>query len=189
MEKADLKIAKAVGLDRRSRSGRAVSRFAELGDQPPLVTLSLCIAAAGAIGRNERLWRTGLRMLAAHSLTTIAKSIGKGVIDRTRPEDALHNGRYRMEEGDSRQGRLRSMPSGHSAGSMALAVAAVQDYPAAAAPAAGAAAAVLFSQIPAKNHFASDVIAGALIGAFAAGTASVLIPRYDRIRLGRSPPR
>lgn len=188
-EKVDLALARRVALDRRGKAGRAVSRFAELGDQPPLIALSVGVAALGVLRRDERLARTGLRMLAAHSLTTIAKLLGKGSIDRTRPDDALKNGRYRLEQGDSRAGRLRSMPSGHSAGTTAVAIAAVRDYPRLAGPASGAAAAVMAAQLPARNHFLSDVVAGAAAGLASALIAGALIPPFERVRPERARPR
>ena len=182
VEQLDLKVARTVALDKRKGPGKQVARFAELGDQPPLVLLSLGITAFGALRRDERLARTGLRMLAAHSLTTIGKLIGKGVVDRTRPAEALGNGRYRLEQGESKAGRLRSMPSGHSGGVTALALAVAPDYPRHAAPAAAAAGAVMLAQLPSKNHFLSDVAAGAVIGLMAGGIARWLIPPQDAIR-------
>src|SRR5688500_5032220 len=53
IEQADLFVAETVALDKRSRAGKAVARFAELGDQPPLVILSLGVAAVGALRRDE----------------------------------------------------------------------------------------------------------------------------------------
>lgn len=182
IEKVDLKVASAVALDRRRKPAKLVARFAELGDQPPLILLSLGVAALGALRRDERLARTGLRMLAAHSLTTMSKRLGKGVIDRTRPEEALRNGRYRLAPGDSDEGRLRSMPSGHSAGSTALAIAATRDYPRATGPVSAAAGAVMLAQLPSKNHFLSDVVAGAGIGTLAALVAQLLVPRFEKVR-------
>ena len=182
-EQLDLKVARAVALDKRKAPGKQVARFAELGDQPPLVLLSLGVTAVGALRRDERLARTGLRMLAAHALTTIGKLLGKGVVNRTRPTETLSNGSYRLEEGESKDGRLRSMPSGHSAGVTALAVALAPDYPRYAAPAAAASGAVMLAQLPSKNHFLTDIAAGAAIGLLAGGIARLLIPPQDEIRL------
>ena len=154
-----------------------------------MIILSASVIAAGTLGRNDKLARTGLRMLAAHSLTTMAKLLGKGLIDRTRPEEALRNGNYRLEKGTSKEGRLRSMPSGHSAGVTAVAVAATRDYPALGVPAAIAGGAVMSAQLPSKNHFLSDIVAGATIGLLSAAIASALIPRLDRFRPEPARPR
>ena len=128
-------------------------------------------------------------MLAAHSLTTMAKLLGKGLIDRTRPEETLRNGNYRLEEGTSRDGRLRSMPSGHSAGVTGVALAATRDYPTLAIPAASAGGAIMLAQLPSKNHFLSDIIVGATIGFLSAAIATAVIPRLERIRPEPDQPR
>ena len=182
VEKLDLSVARRSSLDPDGVPGKAISRFAEIGDQPPLSLLSAAVVAAGALRRDERLARTGLRMLAALSLSTMAKTLGKGTIDRTRPEEMIENGNYRLEEGDSRDAELRSMPSGHSAGVTAVALAAVQDYPGRLMPAAAVAGAVMAAQLPSRNHFLSDIVAGAALGLVAGGLASLLVPAQARLR-------
>jgi len=177
IERLDIEVAGTVALDDRRGAGKTVSAFAELGDQPPLVALSLGIAAAGALRRDARLVQTGLRMLAAHSLSTMGKLLGKGLLDRTRPEDTIQQKRvYRLQEGGSEDGELRSMPSGHSAGATAVTIAAVQDYRHLTAPVAAAAGAVMLAQLPSKNHFLTDVLAGAAVGLVAGGISLLLIP-------------
>lgn len=186
VEEVDVKVASAVALDRRRKPAKLIARFAELGDQPPLILLSVGVAAVGALRRNERLARTGLRMLAAHSLATMTKRLGKGLIDRTRPDNALRKGRYRLAQGDSDEGRLRSMPSGHSAGSTALAIAATSDYPRVTGLVSAGTGAVMLAQLPSKNHFLSDVVAGAGIGTLAALVAQLLVPPFEKVRPERS---
>ena len=175
VEKVDLKVSRKVSVGKERAVGRWTRRFAEIGDQPPLVAVSLGVIAAGLAGGHDRLRRTGFRMLTAHSLSTIAKLAGKGSIDRTRP-GALNEKAYRLEKGDSRDGRLRSMPSGHSAGIVAVAGAIAADYPQALIPAAAASVAVGAAQVPSRNHYLSDVIVGAGIGLAVAGLARLLIP-------------
>lgn len=176
VERIDKAVAGRLALDGRTRAARRTGRFAELGDQPPLIFASLAVVTAGLAGSNDRLRRTGMRMLTAHSLSTLFKSLVKDRIDRTRPgEDG-----YRLEQGTSRAGRLRSMPSGHSAGSVAVAGAILPDYPGAAVPVAAATIAVAGAQLPSKNHFLSDVLVGAVLGAAAAGIAFLLIPPIDQ---------
>ena len=92
------------------------------------------------------------------------KSLIKSRIDRTRPGDAMQNGRYRLDKGASSQKRLTSMPSGHSAGVTAVARAIAREYPGAAPAAGTAAAAIIGSQLPAKNHYLSDVVVCTAIG-------------------------
>ena len=73
-------------------------------------------------------------MLAAHGLATVAKTVLKDRINRTRPADAIEHDRYCMADGKSKDGELRSMPSGHSAGVIAVTRAAARDYPGATVP-------------------------------------------------------
>jgi membrane-associated phospholipid phosphatase len=164
VEDADLEVAEAVHVDRHSRKGRLLARFAELGDQPPLIALCGLVIAAGLVRRDRRMTRAGMRMLAAHAVSNALKGFVKDEIDRTRPGVARSRGRYKLTKGRSSQGELRSMPSGHSAGLAAVARAAARDYPAATLPVTAAAATVAAAQLPSGNHFASDVAVGAGIG-------------------------
>lgn len=181
VEQADLAVAAAVAVDGRTRLARRIDRLGELGDQPPLRLACGLAIAAGVIRGDPKLLRTGVRMLAAHTLATAVKSLIKQRIDRTRPGDAMQNNQYRLGKGRSRQKRLSSMPSGHSAGAAAVAAAIARDYPAA-APAAGlAAAAIITAQLPAKNHYLSDVAVGTAIGLAAeAGLAAIMRAAADR---------
>ncbi len=175
VESADLKVTRTVSIAKSDPVGKWTRRFAEIGDQPPLVAISLGVIAAGLVGGHDRLRRTGFRMLTAHSLSTIAKLAGKDSVDRTRP-GALNEKAYRLEKGTSSDGRLRSMPSGHSAGIVAIAGAIAADYPRALIPAAAASVAVGAAQLPSRNHYLSDVVVGAAIGLAVAGFARLLIP-------------
>ncbi len=184
IERNDLKVARAVSLPKTKPVGKWTRRFAEVGDQPPLVAISLGVIAAGLVGGHDRLRRTGMRMLTAHSLSTIAKLAGKDSIDRTRP-GALNEKAYRLTKGASHDGRLRSMPSGHSAGTVAIASAIAADYPRALLPLGAASAAIAAAQLPSRNHFLSDVVVGAAIGLAVAGLARLLIPPLDQPALPR----
>ncbi len=175
IERADLAVAEATALDGRTTVAHRIGALAGLGDQPPMRTLCALTIAAGLARRDLKLVRTGLRMLAAHSVATAIKGFVKHRLDRTRPGDVMDNGRYRLDQGGSHQSRLSSMPSGHSAGVAAVARAVAHDYPSAAPLAGTAAAAVILAQLPAKNHFASDVVVGTLIGVASEAAASALM--------------
>jgi len=179
VESVDLRVARKVAIDKSDPVGKWTRRFAEVGDQPPLVAISLGVIAAGIVGGHDRLRRTGFRMLTAHSLSTIAKLAGKDSIDRTRP-GALDEKPYRLQKGTSRDGSLRSMPSGHSAGIVAIAGAIAADYPSARVPVAAAAVAVGAAQLPSRNHYLSDVVVGAAIGLAVTGLAQMLIPSQPK---------
>jgi len=175
IERADLAVARAAALDGRTTAARRIAALAELGDQPPLRALCVLAIAAGIARRDPKMVRTGLRMLAAHSVATGIKSFIKHRIDRTRPGDAMSNARYRLDQGDSHQARLSSMPSGHSAGIAAVAMAVAREYPSAAPVAGAAGASVILAQLPSKNHYLSDVIIGTIIGVAAEVAVSALM--------------
>jgi len=180
VEKTDIALARSVSLEDDGVAGKAIGKFAELGDQPPMQLLCGVTIAAGVIRRDRRLFRVGLRMLTAHSLATLVKAFVKDGVDRTRPDDALDSKRYKMQAGDSDAHRLQSMPSGHSAGTVAVAVSALPDYPQVAGPALVGSIAVLAAQLPSRNHYLTDVAVGSAIGLAAFGLAHLLLPPLDR---------
>ena len=175
IERTDLAVADAVALDGRTTAARRVSAFAELGDQPPLRILCGLVIAVGLARRDSKLIRTGLRMLAAHSVATGVKGFIKNRVDRTRPADALSNGRYRLNKGGSHESRLSSMPSGHTAGIAAVARAISREYPAATPVARVAGLAVILAQLPSKNHYVSDLAVGSVIGTASEAAVAALL--------------
>jgi membrane-associated phospholipid phosphatase len=167
-------------VDGGTAAGKAMRAFAEAGDQPPLTAIALFTLTAGMIRKDARMTRAGVHMLAAHGLATGIKTLVKDRVDRTRPNHALDGKGYRLAPGKSKHGPKRSMPSGHSAGMAAVAAAAASHYPAA-APAIGAAAgAVMAAQLPSRNHYASDVIAGGMIGLVSAMVAGAALGWAER---------
>lgn len=173
---ADLAVTDAVADVRDHPVVEALGKASEVGDQPPMIALSAATLAFGFFHDDRRLMRAGLRMLAAHALATGVKTIVKRSIDRTRPDEAIDNGGHEMKKGKSKTHELSSFPSGHTAGAVAVARAAVRDYPEIAAPAYTAAAAIAAIQIPRCKHFVSDIAAGAAIGLAAEAVVSRIVP-------------
>ncbi|QNM83765.1 phosphatase PAP2 family protein [Sphingomonas sabuli] len=174
VEKADLATAETVRVGPQSAEAKLLGQFAELGDQPPLIAACAGVLAVG-LGRGDaRMVRTALHMLAAHGFATAAKSMVKDRIDRTRPGVA-RKGNYKLKEGASKAGGMRSMPSGHSAGLAAVAAAVAREYPEAALPVGAAAASVAAAQLPSENHFLSDVAVGIAIGLAAESAVGLLL--------------
>ena len=143
----------------------ALGRFASLGDQPPLRTLCAAVIAAGLAGGDRRLARTGVRMLVAHTLATLAKDFVKERVDRTRPRSKGGKGKdHKPRPGRHTSKEETSFPSGHSAGAAAVAAAFARDYPEHRGIAAAAGAAIALAQIPRCAHYPTDVGAGLAIG-------------------------
>lgn len=162
---ADAAAADAALPYRGSAAMKALGHFASLGDQPPLRTLCAAVIAAGLAGGDRRLARAGIRMLAAHTLATLAKDFVKHRVDRTRPRSKGAAGKDHVPKPGRRTAKEEtSFPSGHSAGAAAVARAFARDYPEYAAPAYAAAGALALAQIPRCAHYPTDVGAGLAIG-------------------------
>ena len=177
IEAADVAVARAVAPVEETRLGRAIGGLGVLGDQSPM--RMLCVATFGlALVRGDgRLGGTAVRMLAAHSLATLFKSIVKHRVDRTRPSLLIERGEYEAGAGGGDDHDRTSFPSGHTAGVTAIAAVVGRAYPAARLPSGGAALAIAVLQVPRRAHYVSDVLAGALIGLAAEGVVAVLWPQ------------
>jgi len=164
IEQADAQVAQTAASVRHHPIVETAGTLSEMADQPPLIALSSALLAAGLITREPRLARAGARMLAAHLLATAAKSVIKNRIDRTRPRVLVDEGRYEMKPGQDRDKDMRSFPSGHTAGIVAVTRALSREYPATTVPGAILSTIVAGVQIPRCALYPSDLGAGAVIG-------------------------
>ena len=158
LEKSDRAATHVLNDDRDTWPVRLAGAVSEIGDQPQMRLLCAATVVIGLVRRDARLAKTGLRMLAAHTLATWGKGAVKAVVDRTRPDSEGEG--YRFGPGDSDAHAQNSFPSGHSAGAVAVAHAFGRAYPEHAGKALGAAAAIAAVQIPRGTHFIGDVLAG-----------------------------
>ncbi len=177
--RADIKATHQAAAARENPLMKIVASLAEVGDQPPLVAISLGTFAIGLLAGRGDVARGGARMLASHLVATGAKLAVKHQFDRTRPGHALDGAGHRFEAGDEGGHEDKSFPSGHTAGAVAVALAAGHDIDGAAAPAALAAGAVAAAQAPAGNHYLSDVVAGAAIGWATEALVSAIFDRLE----------
>lgn len=155
---------------------RVAGKLSEVADQPPMVAINLTTLAIGLWQSDARLTRTGVRMLMAHGLATLAKAVIKKNVDRARPHLFSDRDDHRPKPGDTDEGPQNSFPSGHTAGAVAVARAVAREYPAAAGPAYAGAAAVATIQIPRGTHFPIDVAVGAVIALAAEAIVARLLP-------------
>lgn len=166
-ERIDASIATEAVKHRETKLVKAVGLLSEASDQPPLITASALTLAAGLVLRQPRLARAGLRMLASELVATGMKAGIKRYVARTRPHKMLEDGRY-LAHSDKHavknEGPWNSFPSGHTAGAVAVGRALSREYPRASGTAAAVATTVGVIQLPRGTHFASDVIAGAVVG-------------------------
>ena len=179
VEKGDIAVARAAATLRNHPLTRLAGELSEVADQPPLLTIASLTLVAGALARSARMTGAGARMVAAHMLSTGAKTVVKRAIDRTRPEVLLDGGGYESGKGRHDESRFNSFPSGHTAGVVAVARAIGRDYPAAALPALAFAAGIAAVQIPRGKHYVSDIVAGALIGLAADAAVEAVVRRVS----------
>jgi membrane-associated phospholipid phosphatase len=166
-ERIDASISTAAVAYRENPVVKAMGALSEASDQPPLLSASAATLAAGLVLQRPRLARAGLRMLASEVVATGIKAGIKRYVARTRPHKMLEDGRYLLhpdKQAAKNEGPWNSFPSGHTAGAVAVGRALSREYPGASGAAAVLAAAVGLVQLPRGTHFASDVIAGALVG-------------------------
>lgn len=169
--KADAAVAKEFQQQRDSWPIGLLGTLSDVGDQPQLRLISGATFLAGLVSRNPRLMRTGIRMLVAHELATAAKNFVKLRVDRLRPRSADTPEKAKPREGRHTDKEITSFPSGHTAGSVAVARAFAREFPDFQNPALAAAGAVAAAQIPRCAHYPTDVGVGAFIGA---GTEALL---------------
>ena len=158
---------------------KAIETISEVGDQPPLIALSVATCVLGLALRRPDLARGGARMLCAHLLATGAKLAIKHQFDRTRPTQAIEHGGHRFRVGDEGDHDHKSFPSGHTAGAVAVARAAARDIDGAAVPAGLAAAAIAAAQPAIGHHYLTDVAVGAAVGWASEAIVSALFDRFE----------
>jgi membrane-associated phospholipid phosphatase len=164
-----------VGRYRHHPVVRAAGTLSELADQPQLFTLCGAVTAWGLATGDRRLAACGGRMLASFLLATWTKTAVKKLVARTRPNMLTDHGVHEAGLMGPDKGPWNSFPSGHTAGSLAVARAWARRYPSMRAPAYAWAASVAAAQIPRCAHYPSDVAAGAAIGLAAEAAADRLL--------------
>lgn len=179
-ERVDVEIIEKLRPLLQKPAVRRLGKLGELGDEPPLLLISATLLVGGTLARKPPLQRAAIRMALAHLIAIGFKEWGKNNVDRSRPDEQLKEGRYHMAKGHSRDADLRSFPSGHAAGALAVARAFSRDYPRYTKPVLAAAAVIGALQVPRRAHYPGDVVAGGVAGAVAERIATFII---DSLRL------
>jgi undecaprenyl-diphosphatase len=180
LEKADLAVARPLVKAAWFGPIRALGAASDLTDQEPLYAATATFALTGAAMGDVRAYRAGVEMLAAHLLATALRGIIKQLVDRTRPLAAAERGQYESGKGQRYESDFNSFPSGHTAGAVAVAMAARRSFPEAGPAALTLAGAASMAQVVRSKHFVSDVVAGAAIGLAAAVLTGALVSRAER---------
>ena len=186
VEEADIALGARLAGQRDHPVVRGLGTMSEIGDQPPLLALSGAVLAYGVLAGDRRAAEAGVRMMGSLILATWIKTGFKHLVSRTRPNVLLDDGQYELDAFGPDEGSWQSFPSGHTAGSVAVARALGRAYPQARTAAYAGAAAVALIQIPRGAHYPADVAGGAVVGLVAEavidGVAGHLFPRDGQTR-------
>lgn len=174
LARADAKVEEIFDPHREDWPVKALGFVGKMGDQPQLRLLSAGCLAAGLLMSDRRLVRAGTRMLLAHEIATLAKSLVKDSVDRTRPRNAQSMAERQPRAGRSSDGEETSFPSGHTAGSLAVARAFSREFPEHRGKALACASIIAAAQVPKCAHYVSDVGAGAVVGLLSEASTSML---------------
>ena len=178
-ERCDVRAIETLRPLLQRRETRLLGQLGQLGNEPPLLLFSAGLFVGGWWARRPILQRAAVRMALAHLFSIGFKEWGKNHVDRSRPDEQLKEGRYRMAWGHSRDPALRSFPSGHTAGALAVARAFSRDVPLHGKPALIAAGLIGALQVVRRAHYPGDVVVGAIGGAICERIATFLVDRID----------
>jgi membrane-associated phospholipid phosphatase len=180
LEELDAAVATVLVPLAEKEAVKALGEVSDFSDQEPIYAGAAAFLTVAAVMRDGPTWRAGTRIIAAHLFATALKKVIKSVVDRTRPDAAAKLGRYVFREGQRKDSDYSSFPSGHTAGALAVALAAGRDYPGGRRPALGLATAASVAQVIRSKHYVSDVVVGAAIGWGAEVVIDRLIGRAAR---------
>lgn len=114
----------------------------------------------GVVMKDNKMKQVGLFIIGAEIAQSIVTTSVKNLVQRSRPSD--NNGPYELENGK------KSFWSGHTATSFTLATVISEmykeEYPIVPYVAYGLAALTAYARVRGNNHWASDVLAGAVAG-------------------------
>lgn len=164
VEAADIALSEHLARHRRHPALRALAAASQVGDQAPLLAIGTSLLGGGWLLRDRRAAWAGGRMLLAVLGATAVKGAIKNLVSRTRPNILLEQGHYEVRAFGPNEGSWHSFPSGHTAGSVAAARALAREYPGSSSVFYTGAVSIGLAQLPTGAHFASDVLAGSLIG-------------------------
>ena len=162
---ADEPLQRSAQRMRSATSDDIASVARHVGQPEVYVTVPLALIGAGLLANKPNVTKAGGRAAASVALAAAVELTLKLVIGRSRPDSGLGAHHF-----DSFSYKARSMPSGHSALSWALATSLAGETRSGWARAGlyTLAAATAWSRVNDDRHWVSDITAGSLIGFSAA---------------------
>jgi membrane-associated phospholipid phosphatase len=180
IEVADVVVAEALVPHAGNPLLRALGAASDLSDQEPIYAGGAAVIAVGIVMRDLQTVHGGSRILAAHLLATALRGIVKNLIDRPRPKVAADEG-YELKAGERRDSDYSSFPSGHTAGAVAVMMAARRVWPGSRHSGTALASAAAVAQVLRSKHYLTDVVVGAAIGFAAEATINALVRRAESV--------
>ena len=180
IEQADVAVAEALVPHEGNPLVRALGAVSDLSDQEPIYAGGAAVIAVGFVMRDGKTVHGGTRILAAHLLATALRGIVKQMVDRPRPNVAAEEG-YQLTRGERTDSEYSSFPSGHTAGAVAVAMAASRVWSGSLYPGTFLAAAAAGAQVLRSKHYVSDIIVGAAIGFAAEALINRLVRQAERV--------
>jgi membrane-associated phospholipid phosphatase len=146
--------------------GRSGSVVEMMGEPQTTLGLSALFYGGGALFKSDRAKRTAIAGTEATLLSGVLVLGAKWAVGRDRPYDKNDVDEFRPFRGTKT--RNTSFPSGHSITAFSMAAVAADQYPSLAVGVLsyGAASLVGVSRVYQDRHWASDVVAGAILGIF-----------------------
>ncbi len=163
--------------------------LSDLGGAFEVIPLAV-IATTGFVFKNEKLRTTTALAIQSYVTSTVWSALLKQVFGRTRPDSydpnsGLNDSRFHGPFFRSTNHETNSFPSGHATVAFAAATVYAKEYkdiPMVPVLSYGVATLVSLSRITENRHWATDLIAGGLLG-FACGTQVVNnYHRYARLK-------
>jgi membrane-associated phospholipid phosphatase len=163
-------------------------------NETPLTLAALATYGVGRLTGSATTADVGLHTLEALVLTTAVSQVVRGVVGRTRPRASLEDP-FRFKPGTGFSGfETRSFPSLHTAAAYATATTLVGEIRLRRPGAVKVAAPLLYTaamvpgltRIYLDQHWASDIVAGAFVGALLGSRVASYAHSHERTRLDRT---
>ena len=192
----DLRIARWVRSERVQGDTSRHDLVSELTrvNETPLMLAALATYGVGRVARSSTTADVGLHTLEALVLTTTVSTVIRGVVGRSRPRVSLDDP-FHFKPGTGFSGfETRSFPSLHTAAAFATATALVGEIELRRPAAKRVAAPLLYTAAMAPGltrlyldqHWASDIAAGAFVGALLGSRVVGYAHSHRRTRLDRA---
>jgi membrane-associated phospholipid phosphatase len=160
----DLDITRRVTAERTESGKKAASLLRKWGDFRDTVTYCGLLFAAGALAKRRHWRRAAVTAFTAACIAGLTANVFRFGLGRPRPSVVLEGKLPDRLTGPTLVYANQSFPSGHATTSTACGIALLVLCPPLGVPATLTAGGVIWASHYRKNHYASDLLAGASLG-------------------------